>query len=326
MEYLIFITVNIMLCIVGLKAYYTYALKNQIIDKPNERSSHTHTPVRGMGIMLLISLVTLWIFEPSLNYLVLGAAVAAIIGYIDDRQGMKRRWRLMLYLVALILALLNLPINISSGWVYLIPSGFLALGIINAYNFMDGINGITGLYSLVLVISIGTINIALLHEQALGYLSLSIGIFCLIFGYYNYRKTALAFLGDSGSVALGVLATFLVVYAGLVFEDWKVVLLLSVYGVDALGTVLFRSLKKENIFEAHRSHIYQDLVHKSGWSHLKVALTYALVQLAINAWVFLELYQGQLSLFSFITILSVLILTYVFIKKSLGQLKFKKNT
>lgn len=322
-EIFIFGILTALVCTVGLGFYYLYAKKNQIIDRPNERSSHTHSPVRGMGIVLLLVLLLLWIYTPEYGFLIGGAVIANVTGYLDDRIGLKRRWRLILYMLSLILVLLNLPSNFAQSWMYLVPSAVLALGIINAYNFMDGINGITGLYTLILVGTVGLINFTLIHSAALGFLCISLGLFCLAFGWFNYRKLALAFMGDSGSVALGVLATFMVVYTGLVFEDWKVIVLLAVYGVDTVGTIIYRLIKRENIFEAHRSHIYQDLVHKLGWSHLKVALTYSIMQALINVYVYSKLMNGMaIDVLSIVIILGLLTITYVMLKLKLGLLKF----
>jgi UDP-N-acetylmuramyl pentapeptide phosphotransferase/UDP-N-acetylglucosamine-1-phosphate transferase len=107
-------------------------------------------------------------------------------------------------------------------------------------------------------------------------------LFLVIFGYYNYRPRAKTFLGDAGSISLGLIAACLVIFLIKKTDDYGFIVLLSVYGVDSVGTIILRIIRRENIFVAHRSHLYQDMTNIAGHTHLKVAVGYAITQLIIN--------------------------------------------
>ena len=125
----------------------------------------------------------------------------------------------------------------------------------------------------------------------------------MVFGYFNFRKRAVCFAGDVGSVSMAFLMIGMVFFmvfrpeAGMISRidagtqlsgftfDLKYLLLLSVYGIDSCLTVVHRLILKENILKGHRKHLYQYLANEMGWSHMIVAVIYAVVQLAINSWV-----------------------------------------
>ena len=143
---------------------------------------------------------------------------------------------------------------------------------------MDGINAITGVYSLSILAVLVYINeevIFFVHPDLLYYLGMSI----VVFGYYNFRKKALMFAGDVGSISLAICILFLILSLVRVTAAPIVIVLLAVYGVDSVLTILRRLYKKEKVTEAHRDHLYQLLVHKKGYSHGVVASLYGMVQL-----------------------------------------------
>lgn len=312
--------VYFILSLLSCSAYYYWAKKKQIVDTPNERSSHSHQPVRGMGLAFGVLILAVWLTEPS-NYLIyLGLMVALITGYVDDLKNLTTRIRLPLYFLAVGLAFA--PTLLNSNWsiVIIIATLVIAVGIINAYNFMDGINGITGLYTAVFLISslflIGQLSCLDKSQIPLDLIYAGL-IFTIVFGFFNYRKQALAFLGDAGSVALGLVVCLILLRFIGITNQLHYLVLVAVYGVDSVGTIVMRLLKKENIFEAHRSHLYQDLVHVKKWSHLQVAIFYACLQLIINlAYYFLFDYAIEV----FIVSLIVLVFLYIFTKKKLGTL------
>ncbi|MEZ4843439.1 MAG: hypothetical protein R3A43_04205 [Bacteroidia bacterium] len=304
-------------------AYYVWAKKKQIIDRPNERSSHTHTPVRGMGIVFCVLLFPLYFIFPTNWNLFLGLQVAGIIGYLDDRFTIKSNIRLTLYIFSLILAGFQYYTNSELAPFWLLPVILVGVGIINTINFMDGINGITGYYIIVFIVSVllnsYTNWIEFDRLTPLEYGLCVALIFLVSFGFFNYRNQALAFLGDSGSVSLGLLVVLTLINLGINEKGWSVLSLVVVYGVDSVGTIFIRLLRRENIFEAHRNHLYQDLVHIRGWGHHKVALTYAVLQIIINTLYFNSEENGSMLFF---VCLIVLIMVYVIVKHYLGQLKF----
>ncbi len=342
---LIEFSIYLLAAILGCVIYYKWAQKKQIVDTPNERSSHTHQPIRGMGvvfpILFALSSIHVWLtggeylYEGSplfptyqaLGVLWIGSGVLLIglTGYLDDRIDLRSYVRLPLYTLSTLIALVPIIVTWDNGFIPILVIVVLIIGIINTYNFMDGINGITGFYSIVLL---GTVY----YLFELTHISVYIGgfssiivfaiTFLLVFGFFNFRSKALAFLGDAGSVSLGLSACILLVWAGVLHQRMDVIVLLLVYGVDSVGTIILRIFRKENIFKAHRSHLYQDLVHIKGLSHLKVALLYALVQLIINIQYIVYFEYKNIVLYIY---LGGLISIYVICKKLLGTLRFSIN-
>ncbi len=338
---LIEFTLYLILSIIGCTIYYKWAQKNQIVDTPNERSSHTHQPVRGMGIIFpiifsIFSVITWLNAKPVTSPLIdlqnigpmfigSGVLIAGITGFIDDRIDLRSYVRLPLYTLSVVVSLFPMiAVNINIWWFVVLT--VVIVGVINTYNFMDGINGITGFYSSVLLLS--AITLLLLNDQQF-LLSYQLETSALItlaylisFGIFNYRNKALAFLGDSGSVSIGLFVCILLVWNGYRFQRWDVLVLLLVYGVDSVGTIIIRLIRKENIFKAHRSHFYQDLVHVKGIQHLQVAFLYAFLQAIINA-----LYVYYFEAINQVFVITLVLLSIVFVvgKKQMGTLQLRTN-
>lgn len=156
----------------------------------------------------------------------------------------------------------------------------ISVGTINAYNFMDGINGITVSNSLAVLILLAIVNhsIAFVNMNLIYYTILS----CVVFGFFNFRNKAKAFAGDVGSVAMAFIILFLL--SKLIIQTGNIIyiLFLLVYGLDAVWTIVRRILKKENIFEAHRSHLYQFYANENKSNRLLISGIYGLIQLLIG--------------------------------------------
>ncbi|MDR3268214.1 MAG: UDP-GlcNAc--UDP-phosphate GlcNAc-1-phosphate transferase, partial [Tannerella sp.] len=153
-------------------------------------------------------------------------------------------------------------------------------GILNAYNFMDGINGITGLYSLSVLAGLQYVNCRIVAFTPPDFINYAI-VACLVFLFFNYRKHAKCFAGDVGSMAIAFWIMVLLFQLMIASGSVRWILFLAVYGVDSVATILHRIYLKQNIFQAHRMHFYQVLTNERGISHLKVSALYAMVQLAI---------------------------------------------
>ena len=189
--------------------------------------------------------------------------------------------------------------------IYVFPIAIvLVIGTINAYNFMDGINGITGLYSLVLIASLYYIN-QFLFNIAPQALFVFVGLSLLVFLYFNFRKRARCFAGDVGSVSIAFIVIFLLGQLIVQSGNLGYILLLLVYGLDAVTTIVFRLIRRENIFEAHRSHFYRYLVNEKKISHLYVSAGYGAVQLVINLIVLKLAYVSTLFLVSVVLISAI---------------------
>lgn len=266
-----------------LHFYFKIAFKFRIIDQPNERSSHIKTTIRGAGVIFPIaSLIPFVYYNNPLHYIyfISGLLLISIISFLDDAITLKNRIRFICHFIAvsLLLAQLNFyQFNI----IYIIPAFIVVIGFINAYNFMDGINGMHALYSLV---SIGTLYF--LNDKYTQILPdslfLSLIPAIIVFSYYNIRKKARCFSGDVGSISIAFIISYLILILIINTKDFRWLFLLGVYGLDSVTTILLRIIRKENIFKAHRSHFYQYLANEKSFSQISVSMIYALIQLIFN--------------------------------------------
>jgi UDP-N-acetylmuramyl pentapeptide phosphotransferase/UDP-N-acetylglucosamine-1-phosphate transferase len=146
---------------------------------------------------------------------------------------------------------------------------------------MDGINGMTAWYSLVCVGTLWFWQRELHMSTTDSFLPFTfIGL--LVFSYANARRRAVCFAGDVGSVSIGFIILLPLIQIIISTQTYLPILLLAVYGVDSSLTILHRLYRRQNVFQAHRQHLFQLLVHKLNWPHLRVSALYALVQLAVN--------------------------------------------
>ncbi|KPQ19490.1 MAG: UDP-N-acetylmuramyl pentapeptide phosphotransferase/UDP-N-acetylglucosamine-1-phosphate transferase [Algoriphagus marincola HL-49] len=270
--------------------YYRLALRFDIVDRPNSRSSHTKVTVRGGGILIPVAVLLWWMaYDFQNTWMILGMMWIAAISMLDDMFDISRLLRFGIQFLALSFAFWDLNLFSQIDW-YLLPVFyFFGLGVINAINFMDGINGITGLYSLVFFGSLLAVNeyLPIFPEQLLSYQILAL----LVFFIFNLRKRALMFAGDIGSISLAYLMIYLLTKWYLVDHNPIIVLFLLVYGIDVFFTILRRLIKGEKVTEPHRTHLYQYLVNQVKIDHVIIALVYAILQLLINFGLFI--YYGE---------------------------------
>jgi len=261
--------------------YFRLAVQFKIIDKPNQRSSHSRITIRGAGIIFPIALFLQFLIS-GFQYPLFssGLMLISLISFYDDLQPISNKIRLFTHLLAVSLlfveaGLMNYPVLIIS------LAFILVIGTINAYNFMDGINGITGSYSLITLLSLYFIDESLNSFVLSEWLLVSI-MALLVFNFFNFRKKAKCFAGDVGSVSMAFMIIFFLLLLILKTHELKYIGVLLLYGLDAVTTIIFRIIRRENIFQAHRSHFYQYLANVKKWPHLKVSALYVLVQLLIN--------------------------------------------
>ncbi len=290
--------------------YFKLAKKYNIIDKPNLRSSHSYITLRGGGIIFPLAILVLFLLgEVSLPFF-LASTIVAVVSFIDDINPLKPLPRFISHLVAMTLILYNLHIFTTIDF-YFIPFIYiLMIGWVNAFNFMDGINGITVIYALVSII---TFTFLPINDNDLTLL-IAIGTSCIVFAIFNFRKKAKAFSGDVGSISMAIILSYFMIKTILLTEKIGFILFFSVYAIDAVFTILFRLKRKENIFESHRSHLYQYLANELKYSHLIVASIYGVLQVLINIFV-IKLYDsGKLSNLNSFFILTVLSIIYLIIR------------
>lgn len=298
--------------------YLKLADKFNIIDKPNHRSSHTTPTIRGGGILFYFGILIFFLLSGfKYPYFFIGVSFLAIISFIDDIVTLSSSIRLPFQFLAVGLSFYEIGIIPESG-LWILPFLILGVGLVNEYNFMDGINGITGFYSIVTILAFIAINHQenVVDQDLLIYVLMSI----VIFGFYNFRKKARMFAGDIGSITLAVLLCFVGGY--LIYQTMSpvLILLVSVYSGDAILTVIYRKSIGESLTEPHRKHIYQKLVHTLKLSHLSVSVIYSVLQLAINVVVF---YTYQFSTYNqlliTVTISIALISLYIYMFKKIEK-------
>ncbi len=289
--------------------YFKVADKFNIIDKPNQRSSHTEITLRGGGIIFWFAALLYFVQNFQNNgFFFTGITLVSLVSFWDDIQSLSNKIRISVHFLSITLIFYDLQLfDLVPIWGVAIAY-ILSIGLINAYNFMDGINGITGLYTLTVMGAMLYVNtkIQLFTD---GSFILYGMIASLVFLFFNYRKKAKCFAGDVGSIAIAFWVIYLVLKLILITNSLIWLLFLVVYGVDAICTIIHRLYLKQNIFEAHRLHLYQVLSNEYKIPHRLVSLYYALVQIGISILV-VFLYQKIYDVLLFAIIITPLIVIY----------------
>ncbi len=289
--------------------YFKVADRFNIIDKPNQRSSHTEITLRGGGIIFWFSALLYFIQHVQNNYFFFtGITLVSLVSFWDDIQSLSNKIRISIHFLAITLIFYDLGLfSLLPIWGSLIVY-ILAIGLINAYNFMDGINGITGLYTLAVLGALLYVNTKVQLFTDGSFIKYGM-IASLVFLFFNYRKKAKCFAGDVGSIAIAFWIIYLITKLALITNSIIWLLFLAVYGVDAICTIIHRLYLKQNIFEAHRLHFYQVLSNEYKIQHRLVSLYYALVQIVISILVIM-LYQKVDDIVLFLLVIAPLILVY----------------
>jgi UDP-GlcNAc:undecaprenyl-phosphate/decaprenyl-phosphate GlcNAc-1-phosphate transferase len=294
-------TILFAICILSLLAYFRLAAHFNIIDKPNERSSHTQVTIRGGGIVFLIAGLAYALYAGWPDPLFwLGLFIMGLLSFFDDILTLSSKLRLPLQLLSTGLMLFAVLGVDAPWWLYGIAL-IVSTGIINAYNFMDGINGITAAYSAVVLLSLAVVNhwVPFVDND----LIYTFFIASLVFGFFNFRKKARCFAGDVGSVSMAFVVVYLLLKLMVATQSVWWILLLLVYGVDTVLTIVRRLLRKENIFEAHRQHLYQWMTRPGPFTHLQVAGLYAVMQALVSGGLIWAFLQGKLAVVGLICVM-----------------------
>ncbi len=268
--------------------YFRIADMFNIIDKPNQRSSHSKIVLRGGGIIFplaalvwaAVGIITNQDIIQDIPFLV-GLLLVASISFVDDIHPLPDSLRLVVQFIAMMLMFWSLDIlHLNMRWIILIAL-IVCVGITNVYNFMDGINGLTGGYSLGVLVPL-----LLLQQHTTGDTTLIITIILadMVFCIFNFRpkNKAKCFAGDVGSISIAFIILFVLGKVILQTQDITWLILLVVYGVDACFTIIHRIMLRENLGQAHRKHMYQIMANELQISHIVVSLLYMGVQLIIS--------------------------------------------
>ena len=272
--------------------YFKIADKCNIIDKPNERSSHTKVVLRGGGIIFTIGL---WIWSIAFGFeypwLLAGVTLAAGIPFVDDILSLPDSVRLVVQFTAMFLVFQEIGLLHWDMW-WIVPLALIvAVAGTNIFNFMDGINGITAGYSLAMLVPLAAVNGSwfMVHgfvcepfvEQSM---LIVVGLSVLVFSWFNFRPKGKAkcFAGDVGSIGMALMMVFCLGRMMLVTGDITWMAFYMLYGADGMLTICHRIMLHENLGEAHRKHAYQIMANELGMSHVTVSLIYMGLQLVIS--------------------------------------------
>lgn len=284
-----YIVIAVLLLVTEL-AYFKIADKCNIIDKPNERSSHSSIVLRGGGIIFAISILV-WYFWFMINgsgftveYLpfVVGLVLICGISFWDDIHSLPDSVRLVAQFAAMALMFWSIGILKWEMWWVVILAFIICVGAMNIINFMDGINGITAGYSIVVLLPMLLLNkqLGFIAESYLIVAILGVLVFCL----FNFRPKGKAkcFAGDVGSIGIAFIMLFALGKLVIQTQDITYFVLLLVYGIDGCLTICHRIMLHENLGQAHRKHAYQLMANELKMSHITVSLIYAGLQLAVS--------------------------------------------
>ena len=283
--------------------YFKLANKFNIIDKPNERSSHRKVTLRGGGIIFYFGALVYFLANHwEYPWFIVALTLITFISFVDDIRSTSQSLRLVFHFAAMVLMFYQWDL-FSLSWWWIIVALIICTGIINAYNFMDGINGITGGYSLIILGALAYINEEMVSfaEPALIYTVLcSVVVFC----FFNFRRKAKCFAGDVGSVSIAFILLFLIGKLILKTEDFSWMILLAVYGVDSVLTIIHRLMLHENIGLPHRKHMYQLMANELKIPHVGVSLIYMGAQALVILGYFCFVRYGYWYLLGIIVLLS----------------------
>jgi UDP-N-acetylmuramyl pentapeptide phosphotransferase/UDP-N-acetylglucosamine-1-phosphate transferase len=294
---LIFILLTI-LSALGVWIIRQYAERRHIIDHPNERSSHSAPTPRGGGLAIVIVVLAAGCvaainsnLTQSLIYLICGAVIA-YLGWRDDLHSLSPRVRFAvqgLVTLASVLGMgyfksVTIPLfgQLQLGVIGFIITILWIVGLTNAYNFMDGIDGIAG--GVALSAALGWMFLATRTDNHFVYwVALAVGAGSLGFLFHNWSPAKI-FMGDAGSTFLGYTFAVLPLLSASEGGDALMLgtLLMWTFIMDAGVTFIRRALKRENVFAAHRLHLYQRLII-GGYKHATVTLLYIFLTLLAAA-------------------------------------------
>ncbi|WP_077154334.1 MraY family glycosyltransferase [Bacteroides bouchesdurhonensis] len=263
--------------------YFKIADKFNIIDKPNERSSHSSVVLRGGGIIFLIGL---WIwcafFGFQYPWFLLAVTLIAGISFIDDIKSLPDRIRLVGQFAAMVLMFYQLNMLYLNMWWVVLLALVVCVGASNIINFMDGVNGITGAYAFASLIPLYLLNEQMIFVESS--LIIAVGLADLVFCFFNFRPKGKAkcFAGDVGSIGVAYILLFFIGSLIMKTQDITYLIFLLVYGIDGVLTICHRIILHENLGQAHRKHTYQLMANELKIGHVKVSLFYMVIQLIVS--------------------------------------------
>ena len=279
--------------------YFKVADRFNIIDKPNQRSSHTRIVLRGGGIIFTIAL-WIWSIWSGFDYpwMLAGVTLAAGISFIDDIHSLPDSLRLVTQFASMFLVFQEVGLLFGGASSVYSLGDWLVQGLIvlaalivavagtNIFNFMDGINGITSGYALAMLIPLYLKNEALSVKSGEGFVDGSLLIVMmlssLVFCFFNFRTKAKCFAGDVGSIGMALIMVFCLGRLMYVTGDITWIVFYLLYGLDGMLTICHRIMLHENLGQAHRKHAYQLMANELKIPHVVVSGIYMVLQLVFS--------------------------------------------
>lgn len=274
--------------------YFKIADHFNIIDKPNERSSHSTIVLRGGGIIFSLSMIVWAVMmvvqgndiRPYLPFLC-GLVMICLVSFWDDIHSLPDSVRMVVQIVSTLLMFWSVGLYAAfDSWVWMVVVAAVALffcvGATNIINFMDGINGITAGYAFAMLLPMLLLNRDMSFVEELYLVVAIIGV--LVFSIFNFRPKGKAkcFAGDVGSIGIAFIILFALGRLMLLTKDVTYIVFFLVYGIDGSLTIFHRILLHENLGQAHRKHAYQLMANELKMSHVVVSLLYMAMQLVVS--------------------------------------------
>ena len=287
---MVYVIVLVLLVLAEL-FYFKVADKFNIIDKPNERSSHSSIVLRGGGVIFSLSMIVwaVWMTmqgngQVVISYLpfLVGLLLVAGVSFWDDVKSLPDSVRLVVQFVSMGLMFWSMGILHWNMWWVVLIALIVCVGATNVINFMDGINGITAGYSLAVLLPLVLLNQQLVFMEPSFLVVAILGV--LVFCLFNFRPKGKAkcFAGDVGSIGIAFIMLFAIGKLVVMTGDVTYLIFLLVYGVDGCLTICHRILLHENLGEAHRKHAYQLMANELKIGHVKVSLLFMVMQLVVS--------------------------------------------
>jgi UDP-GlcNAc:undecaprenyl-phosphate GlcNAc-1-phosphate transferase len=261
--------------------YFWLAERFFIIDNPNERSSHAHPTIRGGGVIFIIAAVSFSLWNGfMLPWLMAGLLLSGIVSFVDDIRSLPNWGRFLSHGISALMLLYQADLFfLNPLFIFLIV--ILMIAVMNAYNFMDGINGITGFYTLAILLPLLFTE----GNESLRQFGVFMVLGLLVFLFFNARVKARCFAGDVGSIGISIIVLFFLITRIYSTGNINYIGFLLLYGIDAGLTIGQRLFQKENIFRAHRKHLFQLFCNEQGAPHVLMSVIYASLQLLINIFI-----------------------------------------
>ena len=268
---------SVVITLVLISAILMHKAKEALMDEPNDRSLHTLPVPRIGGLAIIVGIAAGWsvMWSSVVWWIVLPMLFLFAVSLRDDLKGLSIRWRLLAHIIAATTLMIGSGFALQNTLIAFIVL-LCVVWMTNLFNFMDGSDGLA---SGMAILGFSMYGIASLMHDNIQQAMLNFAIGSAVLGFVNYNfHPAKLFMGDCGSIPLGFLAAAMGLW-GWQLEMWPAwfpVLVFSPFILDASVTITKRLLRREKIWEAHRTHYYQRVI-LMGWGHDKLAwYSYAL--------------------------------------------------